>query len=85
MESKQIYDMIIIGGGPGGYTAALYAGRAGLTVLILEQLGPGGQMATTQHIENYPGFSEGADGFDLAEKMQQQAQNSRPRGFLMAT
>ena len=74
MEPKQIYDMIIIGGGPGGYTAALYAGRAGLTVLILEQLGPGGQMATTQHIENYPGFSEGADGFDLAEKMQQQAQ-----------
>ena len=61
MEPKQIYDMIIIGGGPGGYTAALYAGRAGFTVLILEQLGPGGQMATTQHIDNYPGFSEGAD------------------------
>lgn len=74
MEPKQIYDMIIIGGGPGGYTAALYAGRAGFTVLILEQLGPGGQMATTQHIDNYPGFSEGADGFDLAQKMQQQAQ-----------
>lgn len=74
MESKQIYDMIIIGGGPGGYTAAIYAGRGGLSVLVLEQLGPGGQMATTQHIDNYPGFSEGADGFDLAEKMQNQAQ-----------
>lgn len=74
MESKQIYDMIIVGGGPGGYTAALYAGRAGLSVLVLEQLGPGGQMATTQHIDNYPGFPEGADGFDLAQKMQQQAQ-----------
>lgn len=74
MESKQLYDMIIIGGGPGGYTAALYAGRAGLSVLVLEQLGPGGQMATTQHIENYPGFPEGADGFDLAEQMQRQAQ-----------
>ena len=73
MESKQIYDMIIIGGGPGGYTAAIYAGRGGLSVLVLEQLGPGGQMATTQHIDNYPGFSEGADGFDLAEKMQNQA------------
>lgn len=74
MESKQIYDMIVVGGGPGGYTAALYAGRGGLSVLVLEQLGPGGQMATTQHIDNYPGFSEGADGFDLAEKMQNQAQ-----------
>ena len=74
MESKQIYDMIIIGGGPGGYTAAIYAGRGGLSVLVLEQLGPGGQMATTQHIDNYPGFSEGADGFALAEKMQNQAQ-----------
>lgn len=74
MESKQIYDMIIVGGGPGGYTAALYAGRAGLSVLVLEQLGPGGQMATTQHIDNYPGFWEGADGFDLGQKMQSQAQ-----------
>ncbi len=73
MELEQIYDMLIIGGGPGGYTAAIYAGRAGLSVLLLEQLGPGGQMGTTQHIDNYPGFPDGADGFDLAEKMQRQA------------
>ena len=67
---KQIFDMIIIGGGPGGYTAALYAARAGLDVVILEKLSAGGQMALTSQIDNYPGFEEGIDGFTLGEKMQ---------------
>ena len=67
---KHIYDMIIIGGGPGGYTAALYAARAGLDVVVLEKLSAGGQMALTSQIDNYPGFEEGVDGFELGEKMQ---------------
>jgi len=70
----KVYDMLIIGGGPGGYTAALYAARAGLSVLVLEKLSAGGQMALTTQIDNYPGFEEGVDGFDLAAKMQQQAE-----------
>ena len=67
---KYIYDMIIIGGGPGGYTAALYAARAGLDVIVLEKLSAGGQMALTSQIDNYPGFEDGIDGFTLGEKMQ---------------
>ena len=71
---KKIYDMIVIGGGPGGYTAALYAARAGLSTLVLEKLSPGGQMALTTQIDNYPGFSEGVDGFELGQQMQAGAQ-----------
>ena len=71
---EKIYDLIIIGGGPGGYTAALYGARAGLSTLILEKLSAGGQMALTHKIDNYPGFPEGVDGFELAESMQQQAE-----------
>lgn len=71
---NRIYDMLIIGGGPGGYTAALYAARAGMSVLLLERLCAGGQMALTHQIDNYPGFPEGIDGFTLAEKMKAQAE-----------
>lgn len=70
ISMKHIYDMVIIGGGPGGYTAALYAARAGLDTVILEKLSAGGQMALTDQIDNYPGFEEGTDGFSLGEKMQ---------------
>ena len=66
----KIYDMIIIGGGPAGYTAALYASRAGLEVLVIERMSVGGQMALTDIIDNYPGFDEGVDGFTLGMKMQ---------------
>ena len=67
---KQIRDMIIIGGGPAGYTAALYAARAGLDTLLIERMSAGGQMAITDVIDNYPGFDEGIDGFTLGMKMQ---------------
>lgn len=71
---EHIYDMIIIGGGPGGYSAALYAARAGLDTLVIERLSPGGQMALTGDIDNYPGFDEGIDGFTLGMKMQSGAE-----------
>ena len=71
---KRIYDMVILGGGPGGYTAALYAARAGLDVVVLERLSAGGQMALTSQIDNYPGFPEGVDGFELGMKFQEQAE-----------
>ena len=71
---KRIYDMVILGGGPGGYTAALYAARAGLDTVVLERLSAGGQMALTSEIDNYPGFPEGIDGFELGMKFQEQAE-----------
>lgn len=67
---EHIFDMIIIGGGPAGYTAALYAARAGLDTLVIEKMAAGGQMALTDIIDNYPGFEEGIDGFTLGMKMQ---------------
>ena len=74
MAHDRVYDMVIVGGGPGGYTAALYAARAGLSVVVLEKLSAGGQMATSHQIDNYPGFPEGIDGFELGMRMQQQAE-----------
>ena len=71
---EKIYDVVIIGGGPGGYTSALYCARAGLSTMVLEKLSAGGQMALTSQIDNYPGFEEGIDGFSLAEKMEQGAE-----------
>lgn len=72
MENRA--DVIVIGGGPGGYTAALYAARANLNVILIEKLAPGGQMSTTDIVENYPGFPEGINGFDLGMQMQQGAE-----------
>ncbi len=67
---ERIHDMVIIGGGPAGYTAALYAARAGLDVLVIERMSAGGQMAVTDTIDNYSGFSEGIPGWELGMKMQ---------------
>ena len=71
---EHIFDTIIIGGGPAGYTAALYAARAGLDTLLIEKLSVGGQMTLTGDIENYPGFDEGIDGITLGMKMQSGAE-----------
>lgn len=68
-----IYDVIIVGGGPSGISAAIYASRARLKTLLIEKAGCGGQIAITDHLENYPGFEEGINGFDLAMKMEKQA------------
>ncbi len=68
-----IYDVIIVGGGPSGMSAAIYAARARLKTLLLEKAGCGGQIAITDHLENYPGFEEGINGFELAMKMEKQA------------
>jgi len=70
IDETNIYDIIVIGGGPAGFTAALYAVRAGLDTLVIERLAAGGQMALTQEIDNYPGFDEGINGLTLAQKMQ---------------
>ena len=69
-----IYDMIILGGGPAGYSAALYAARAGMDTLVIEKMSAGGQMTLTGDIDNYPGFDEGVDGLTLGMKMQQGAE-----------
>lgn len=66
---SEIFDVAVIGGGPAGYTAALYAVRAGLSCLVIERLAAGGQMCETMHIDNYPGFDRTTDGFTLGEAM----------------
>jgi thioredoxin reductase (NADPH) len=70
-----VHDIIIIGGGPAGLTAGLYGARALLKVLLLERLAPGGQVLTTDRVENYPGFPEGISGFELVDRMKRQAEH----------
>ena len=70
----ETYDMVIVGGGPGGLTAGLYAARDKQDVIMLEKLSPGGQVLSTDWVENYSGFPDGIGGFDLMERMQKQAE-----------
>ena len=71
---REFYDLIVLGGGPAGLTAALYAAREGIETLIIERSGVGGQAGTTEMIENYPGFSHGVKGAELADEMKAQAE-----------
>lgn len=72
--TEEAYDVVIVGGGPAGLTAGIYAGRAQLKTLIIEKGLPGGQIAQTDEVENYPGFPEGISGGELAARMVQQAE-----------
>jgi thioredoxin reductase (NADPH) len=69
------YELIIIGGGPAGLTAGIYAGRQKTKTLLIEKVAPGGQIALSENIENYPGFPEGLNGLELTQKMEEQAKN----------
>jgi thioredoxin reductase (NADPH) len=73
MAEQKFYDLIIIGGGPAGLTAGIYATRGRLNTLLLDKLAPGGLVASTEWVENYPGFPEGITGADLMKKMEEQA------------
>jgi len=72
--SQKTVDVLIIGGGPGGYSAALYCARAGMKTLVVEKLSAGGQMVLAGTLDNYPGFDEGIDGFELGERMKKGAE-----------
>ena len=69
---KETYDVVVIGAGPAGLTAALYAARSRLKVLLVERLAPGGQIALSDWVENYPGFPEGINGMELVTRMKEQ-------------
>ncbi|MFN4216875.1 MAG: thioredoxin-disulfide reductase [Brevinematales bacterium] len=74
-NTTDIYDVIIVGSGPAGMTAAIYTGRSLLKTLVLEKIGSGGQAALTELIENYPGFPQGINGYELSQRMEEQAKN----------
>lgn len=71
--NSSIYDLVIIGAGPAGLSAGIYAGRSRLKTLIIEEMISGGQAATTETLENYPGFQDGVGGVELAQRMEEQA------------
>ncbi|MBC8416645.1 MAG: FAD-dependent oxidoreductase, partial [Candidatus Cloacimonetes bacterium] len=74
MELNTQYDVAIVGGGPAGLSAAIYAARGGLKTVIFEKALVGGQITVTAEVENYPGFEESVSGFDIVDKMQKQAE-----------
>lgn len=73
MKKNDIYDIVIIGGGPAGLTAGLYAARARMKAILIERMGFGGQLLTYEKVDNYPGFPEGISAFGLGELMSAQA------------
>src|ERR1700684_1113788 len=74
VASEKEYDIVIVGGGPTGLTTSIYGARENAKVLIVEKSAPGGQAGVTERFDNYPGFPDGVDGAELAERMTQQAQ-----------
>lgn len=72
-KTIEVWDTIILGGGPAGFTAGMYATRSGMSALLIEKLVPGGQAATTEWVDNYPGFPEGISGPDLSKKFEEHA------------
>ncbi len=75
----QRFDILIIGGGPGGWTAGLYASRAGLKVLLIEGASSMSQISYSEFVENYPGFPDGIGGFELVDRFRKQAEKFEPR------
>ncbi len=74
-RQEKVYDLVVLGGGPAGLTAAIYAARSLLSVLVVEQMLSGGQIATTEKVENYPGFPKGVGGMELGQLLEEQARN----------
>lgn len=75
IRQEKIFDLLVLGAGPAGLTASIYASRSRLSVLVIEQMLSGGQIATTEKIENYPGFPEGVGGLELGQLLEEQARN----------
>jgi thioredoxin reductase (NADPH) len=74
MPGSEVYDVVIVGGGPGGLTAGIYAMRAGLKTILVEKGVAGGQVAMSDSVENYPGFEQ-ISGYELSQKFLQHAQS----------